>query len=38
VKPLNPTSPVEQWPLAAKPMLGCERVFVFGQESRYRLP
>jgi len=30
--------PVEQLPLAAKPMLGCERAFVFGQESRYRLP
>ena len=30
--------PVEQLPLAAKPMLGCERAFVFGQESRLRLP
>ncbi len=30
--------PIEQLPLAAKPMLGCERAFVFGQESRYRLP
>jgi hypothetical protein len=29
---------VEHLPLAAKPMLGCERAFVFGQESRYRLP
>ena len=29
---------VEQLPLAAKPMLGCERSFVFGQESRLRLP
>jgi hypothetical protein len=30
--------PIEQLPLAAKQMLGCERAFVFGQESRYRLP
>ena len=29
---------VEQWPLSAKPMLGAERAFVFGAESRYRLP
>ena len=29
---------VEQLPLSAKPMLGCERAFVFGEESRYRLP
>ena len=29
---------VEQLPLSAKPMLGAERAFVFGQESRYRLP
>lgn len=29
---------VEQLPLSAKPMLGCERAFVFGAESRYRLP
>lgn len=29
---------VEHLPLAAKPMLGCERAFVFGQASRYRLP
>lgn len=29
---------VEHLPLAAKPMLGAERAFVFGQESRYRLP
>ena len=29
---------VEQLPLAAKPMLGCERWFVFGQESCLRLP
>lgn len=29
---------VEQLPLAAKPMLGCERAFVFGKESRFRLP
>ena len=29
---------VEHLPLAAKPMLGTERAFVFGQESRYRLP
>jgi hypothetical protein len=30
--------PVEQMPLAAKQMLGCERSFVFGDESRWRLP
>lgn len=30
--------PIEQLPLAAKQMLGCERAFVFGAESRYRLP
>lgn len=30
--------PIEQLPLAAKPLLGCERGFVFGQQSRYRLP
>jgi hypothetical protein len=30
--------PVEQLPLAAKQMLGAERSFVFGSESRYRLP
>ena len=30
--------PIEQMPLAAKQMLGAERAFVFGQESRYRLP
>lgn len=30
--------PIEQLPLAAKQMLGCERAFVFGTESRYRLP
>lgn len=30
--------PIEQLPLAAKQMLGCERAFVFGEESRYRLP
>ena len=29
---------VEQLPLAAKPMLGCERSFVSGTESRFRLP
>ena len=29
---------VEQLPLAAKPMLGAERAFVFGDESRFRLP
>ena len=29
---------VEQLPLAAKPMLGCERSFVSGAESRFRLP
>lgn len=29
---------VEQLPLAAKPMLGAERAFVLGKESRYRLP
>lgn len=30
--------PIEQLPLAAKQMLGAERAFVFGQESRWRLP
>jgi hypothetical protein len=30
--------PVEQAPLAAKQMIGCERAFVFGDESRGRLP
>jgi hypothetical protein len=30
--------PVEQMPLAAKPMLGCERSFVHSDESRWRLP
>jgi hypothetical protein len=30
--------PIEQMPLAAKQMLGAERAFVFGEESRYRLP
>jgi hypothetical protein len=30
--------PVEQMPLAAKQMLGCDRAFVFGDESRWRLP
>ena len=30
--------PIEQLPLAAKQMLGAERAFVFGQESRLRLP
>ena len=30
--------PVEQMPLAAKQMLGCSRAFVFGSESRWRLP
>ena len=30
--------PIEQLPLAAKQMLGAQRAFVFGQESRYRLP
>jgi hypothetical protein len=29
---------IEQVPLAAKQMLGAERTFVFGAESRYRLP
>jgi hypothetical protein len=29
---------VEQLPLSAKPMLGAERAFVSGQQSRYRLP
>ena len=29
---------VEHLPLAAKPMLGCGAAFVFGQESRLRLP
>lgn len=30
--------PVEQAPLAAKQLLGAHRAFVFGGESRYRLP
>ena len=30
--------PIEQLPLAAKQMPGAERSFVFGKESRYRLP
>jgi len=30
--------PVEQMPLCAKQMLGCERAFVFGDQSRWRLP
>src|SRR5262249_30869226 len=30
--------PVEQVPLAAKQMLGVHRAFVFGGESRHRLP
>jgi hypothetical protein len=30
--------PIEQAPLAAKQMLGAHRAFVFGSESRYRLP
>jgi hypothetical protein len=30
--------PIEQLPLACKQMLGAERSFVFGQESRFRLP
>jgi hypothetical protein len=30
--------PIEQMPLAAKQMLGAERSFVSGAESRYRLP
>lgn len=30
--------PVEQLPLAAKQMVGAHRAFVFGGESRYRLP
>ena len=30
--------PIEQLPLAAKQMLGAHRAFVFGAESRYRLP
>jgi hypothetical protein len=30
--------PIEQLPLAAKQMLGAERAFVFGAESRWRLP
>lgn len=30
--------PIEQLPLAAKQMLGAQRAFVFGGESRYRLP
>jgi hypothetical protein len=30
--------PIEQIPLSAKQMLGAERSFVFGKESRFRLP
>jgi hypothetical protein len=30
--------PIEQVPLAAKQMVGAHRAFVFGGESRYRLP
>jgi hypothetical protein len=30
--------PIEQWPLAAKQMVGAARQFVFGLESRQRLP
>lgn len=30
--------PIETLPQAAKSLLGCERAFVFGQQSRYRLP
>lgn len=30
--------PIEKAPLAAKQMLGAERAFVFGKESRHRLP
>ena len=30
--------PIEQWPLSAKQMLGAARQFVFGAESRQRLP
>jgi hypothetical protein len=30
--------PIEQLPLAAKQISGCERAFVFGEESRKRLP
>jgi hypothetical protein len=30
--------PVEQWPLAAKQMLGAQRAFVFGPETPKRLP
>ena len=30
--------PVEQLPLAAKQMVGAHRAFVFGDESRHRLP
>jgi hypothetical protein len=30
--------PIEQVPLAAKQMIGAHRAFVFGGESRYRLP
>jgi hypothetical protein len=30
--------PIEQVPLAAKQMIGAHRAFVFGAESRYRLP
>ena len=30
--------PIEQMPLAAKQMVGAHRAFVFGEESRHRLP
>src|SRR5438552_8705811 len=30
--------PIEQLPLAAKQMLGAQRAFVFGADSRWRLP
>lgn len=30
--------PIEQLPLAAKQMLGCERAYLFAEESRQRLP
>jgi hypothetical protein len=30
--------PIEQIPLAAKQMLGCQRQYVFAKESRWRLP
>ena len=30
--------PIEQMPLAAKQMVGAHRAFVFGDESRHRLP